>query len=79
MAKQTEKPVKETHTKSENVELVEECFIITPIGSPGSEIYTKAMGLIDAVIDPVLIERGMKAMPANRMQDLGSINKQLIK
>jgi hypothetical protein len=60
-------------------ETIEECFIITPIGAPGSEIFSKAMGLIDAVIDPVLSKMGMRAMPANRMQDLGSINKQLIK
>lgn len=69
-------------TKKEETDLIEsreECFIITPIGALGSEVFNKAMGLIDAVIDPVLAELGMKAMPANRMQDLGSINKQLIK
>ena len=70
---------KESKDPIEDIETVEECFIITPIGALGSETFTKAMGLIDAVIDPVLIELGMKAMPANRMQDLGSINKQLIK
>jgi len=70
---------KENRNPLEDIETVEECFIITPIGALGSETFTKAMGLIDAVIDPVLADLGMKAMPANRMQDLGSINKQLIK
>jgi hypothetical protein len=73
MAKQLDK------TKIHDNDTIEECFIITPIGALGSETFKKAMGLIDAVIDPVLAERGMKALPANRMQDLGSINKQLIK
>lgn len=57
----------------------EECFIVTPIGVVGSETYVKAMGLIDAVIQPVLDEFNILARPANRMEDLGSINKQLIK
>lgn len=79
MTKQSEKPKEENQDPIENIETVEECFIITPIGAFGSEVYNKAMGLIDAVIDPVLRERRMMAMPANRMPDLGSINKQLIK
>lgn len=79
MAKQSEKPKEENQDPIENIETVEECFIITPIGAFGSEVYNKAMGLIDAVIDPVLRERRMMAMPANRMPDLGSINKQLVK
>lgn len=79
MAKHTEKPVEENQETINNHETTEECFIITPIGAFGSEVYSKAMGLIDAIIDPVLREMGMMAMPANRMQDLGSINKQLIK
>ncbi|WP_431292120.1 hypothetical protein [Pedobacter sp. P26] len=59
--------------------IIEDCFIITPIGAAGSDTFVKAMGLIDAVIEPVLAENKMKALPANRMDDLGSINKQLIK
>jgi hypothetical protein len=71
---------KDNATENNNdAEQIEECFIITPIGTFGSDVFNKAMGLIDAVIDPVLRELNMCAMPANRMSDLGSINKQLIK
>lgn len=77
MAKQQkESSNNEVSSKSENEH--KECFIITPIGSLDSNTYIKAMGLIDAVIEPVLNEFKLTAMPANRIQELGSINKQLI-
>lgn len=79
MAKQEEKRKKVNHDPIKDNDIIEECFIITPIGAFGSDVYNKAMGLIDAVINPVLRERKMEAMTANRMQDLGSINKQLIR
>ncbi len=54
------------------------CFIITPIGEPGSEVFTKAMGLIKSVIKPVLLENGFFPLPANDIASAGSINKQVI-
>ena len=38
----------------ENKEQGKKCFIITPIGSDGSEIFRKAKGVIESVIKPVL-------------------------
>ena len=46
MAKQSEKPKEETQDPLAELPKVDECFIITPIGDIGSEIYIKANGLI---------------------------------
>jgi len=59
--------------------ITDQCFIITPIGEADSETFIKAMGLIDAVIEPVLKEFNFKAIAANHISLPGSINKQLIK
>ena len=32
------------------------CFVVTPVGSPGTDIRKKAEGVISAVISPVLEE-----------------------
>ena len=58
------------------------CFIITPIGSPNSEVRRKANGLIDSVILPVLTnELNFKEENINiphRTYDTGSITKQVL-
>lgn len=54
------------------------CFIITPIGSVGSETFNKADGLIRSVIQPVLEEFGFAALPAYKIDASGSITKQII-
>lgn len=58
---------------------VDQCFIITPIGESNSDVYNKAMGLIEAVIKPVLEEFNFKPVAANHMSAPGSINRQLLK
>jgi hypothetical protein len=79
MSDETEKKEQnETHT-IEELPTLKECFIITPIGDVNSTIYIKAMGLIDAVIEPVLKDFGYIAVSANRISSSGSINNQLIK
>lgn len=55
-----------------------ECFIITPIGAPESEIFKKTEGLISSVLRPVLEEFGFIPMPAHHIDNTGSINKQII-
>lgn len=55
-----------------------ECFIITPIGSIGSEIFNKTEGLINSVLKPVLEKFNFIPIPAHHINDSGSINKQII-
>ncbi|GAB3221102.1 hypothetical protein J0A67_06650 [Algoriphagus aestuariicola] len=54
------------------------CFVITPIGNVGSEVYIKANGLIDAVIKPVLQELEYHVEAAHHISDSGSISNQII-
>ena len=63
----------------DSLAIVNQCFIITPIGEINSEPYIKAMGLIEAVIHPVLKEFNLSGVAANHISSAGSINKQLIK
>lgn len=42
----------------EKKEQGKKCFIITPIGNDGSDIFRKAKGVIDSVIKPVLQRNG---------------------
>ncbi|MGA6117160.1 hypothetical protein [Sphingobacterium anhuiense] len=57
---------------------IKECFIITPIGSIGSEIFNKTEGLINSVLKPVLEKFNFIPIPAHHINDSGSINKQII-
>lgn len=55
------------------------CFIITPIGSDGSEIFRKAKGVIESVIKPVLQKNGFDDIkPAYEIMDPGMIGNQII-
>lgn len=54
------------------------CFIITPIGDEGSVIRKKTDGLIDNVLEPVCNELNMEAIPAHKIDKLGSITNQVI-
>ncbi len=58
---------------------LENCFIITPIGSPDSDIYKKTTGLLEAVIEPVLKKLGLQAIPAHQIASPGSIPKQILR
>lgn len=62
----------------DNITELKECFIITPIGSPESEIYKKTEGLINSALKPVLLEHGYFPLPAHHIDSSGSINKQII-
>ncbi|CDS92721.1 conserved hypothetical protein [Sphingobacterium sp. PM2-P1-29] len=67
--------------KLEEIKLEEEkkeCFIITPIGSIGSEVFNKTEGLINSVLKPVLEKFNFKPVPAHHISESGSINKQII-
>lgn len=61
----------------QNQEL-KECFVITPIGSPESEIFKKTEGLINSALRPVLKDHGFIPLPAHHIDSTGSINKQII-
>jgi len=54
------------------------CFIVTPIGADDSLIRRRADGVIDAVIEPVLEEMGIDVVVAHRMNEGGSITRQVI-
>ncbi len=54
------------------------CFIITPIGPDDSIIRRQADGVIDAVIEPVLMDLGFEVTVAHRMNEGGSITRQVI-
>ncbi|AQU73782.1 hypothetical protein [Priestia megaterium] len=54
------------------------CFIITPIGSDDSSIRRSADGVIDAVIAPILEEMDFEIIVAHRMNEGGSITRQVI-
>lgn len=72
---------KQESVEVENVDLSEglkECFIITPIGNAGSDVFKKTEGLINSVLKPVLKEFGFHPLPAHHIDSSGSINKQII-
>ncbi|VUC84969.1 Uncharacterised protein [Raoultella terrigena] len=54
------------------------CFIVTPIGNSDSPTRRKAQGILDAVIRPVLEEKGFEVFVAHEISSLGSITKQVI-
>ncbi|MCT2347099.1 nucleoside 2-deoxyribosyltransferase [Niallia taxi] len=54
------------------------CFIVTPIGGNNTSIRRHADGVIDAVIGPVLEEKGFEIIVAHRISEGGSINRQVI-
>lgn len=55
-----------------------DCFIVTPIGPDASTTRRAAEGLIDEVINPVLMELAFNPVVAHRIADPGSITEQVI-
>jgi len=54
------------------------CFVISPIGESGSEARRQIDGLIESVIDPLGVELGLKVEIAHKIDETGSISKQII-
>lgn len=71
MGKAVKKEISESQVK-------DICFIITPIGEEGSAIRKKTDGLIDNVLKPVCNELNMEAVPAHKIDKLGSITNQVV-
>ncbi|HBZ6064675.1 hypothetical protein KXJ76_15920 [Raoultella ornithinolytica] len=54
------------------------CFVVTPIGVADSTTRRRAQGILDAVMKPVLVEKGFDVFVAHEISSLGSITKQVI-
>ena len=55
------------------------CFIITPIGDSGSDVFRKVKGVIDSVIKPVLQDYDfVDIKPAYEIMETGMISNQII-
>lgn len=54
------------------------CFVITPIGDDTSTTRHAIAGLIDAVIQPVLVEHDLQLEVARRISKTGSISNQVM-
>jgi hypothetical protein len=77
MAKKAESEITQTHDENTNP-FKNYCFVITPIGQSGSDIWNKSNGLIDAVIKPVLEKLGYKVEASHQINSSGSITNQII-
>lgn len=62
----------------QNQENIKQCFVITPIGNPNTEIRRKADGVINAVITPVIKSLGFKLIIPHKMTAPGSITQQVL-
>lgn len=63
----------------EEKEQQKRCFIITPVDGENTSIRRKTEGLIDAVITPVLTELEIDCHVAHKIDQSGSITKQVIR
>jgi len=54
------------------------CFVISPIGLPGSDIRERADNALDYIIEPALKELSIEAHRADRLLDPGLITDQMI-
>jgi hypothetical protein len=54
------------------------CFFATPIGPADSEIRRATEGLLVAVIEPILKEKGLEVVSPHRLPSPGSITKQVV-
>lgn len=54
------------------------CFIVTPIGNENSATRRNAEGVLDSVIQPCLDKLGFQMIVSHRIDDAGSITRQII-
>lgn len=54
------------------------CFVISPIGDPGSEVRRRADQVLKYVIEPACIKCGYTALRADKISEPGNITSQVI-
>ena len=54
------------------------CFVISPIGSEGSEVRVRADQILNHIIEPIASECGYKELRADKISEPGSITTQVI-
>lgn len=54
------------------------CFVISPIGRPGSKVRDRADRVFDRIIKPALADGGIKAVRADKIRTPGQITGQMI-
>lgn len=57
---------------------MKKCFVISPIGQPGSDIRENADAVLDYIIDPALKELDIQAVRADKLSDPGLITDQML-
>ena len=53
------------------------CFVISPIGQPGSEAREHADDVFECIIEPALKEAGIDGRRADHIKDVGRITQQM--
>jgi YheO-like PAS domain-containing protein len=59
--------------------MVKRCFVIAPIGEPGSRIRRRSDRVLEEIIRPAVKECGYKAVRADEIDDPGVITKQVVR
>ena len=54
------------------------CFVISPIGQPGSAVRERADMVLDSIISPALTELRVEAVRADKIKETGSITDQML-
>lgn len=54
------------------------CFVISPIGSPGSDVREHADAVFECIIEPALADAGIEAVRADKIATPGQITVQMI-
>lgn len=56
-----------------------QCFVISPIGKPGSSIRSRADKVLDQIIRPSMNQCGYTAVRADEIERSGLINSQIVR
>jgi hypothetical protein len=57
---------------------MKKCFVISPIGLPGSAVRDQADAVLDYIIEPALREMEIEAIRADKLAEPGLITDQMI-